>query len=116
MTVASTLDNSDTSATINRTGTPDGIEGGDSGKPAVCMINGSPVLVITAILTGDSSSASGPNASHYIDGMQAILDADAEELTLLSLVRASNDVPSFSPLIPSAFSPTTTHLAMTAGW
>jgi hypothetical protein len=83
MVVSSTLDNSDSTTNISRTsGTADALEGGDSGKPVVCLVNGSPVLVMTAILNGGASSGSGPNPSFYIADMQAILDADDEELTL----------------------------------
>lgn len=75
--------------TVSRHDGADALEGGDSGKPAVCIVNGSPVLIITAFesasQTGDTQTGAGPNASAWISEISAILAADGEELTLLNL-------------------------------
>lgn len=116
MVVISTLDNSDNETTVSRsgpTGTVDAIEGGDSGKPVVCLVNGSPVLVMTALTSSGSSSGggidtksgTGHNPSFYIADIQAILDADDEELTLwdVSPVGAATSQSSRSSAISATF-------------
>ncbi len=118
MVVLYTLTNSESVVDISRsgpTGTVDGLEGGDSGKPAVCLVNGSPVLVMTALFGTSSGSAGGidfkggggPNPSFYIAAMQAILDADDEELTLwdVSPVGAASAQSSRSAVMNASFAP-----------
>lgn len=89
----------------------DQIEGGDSGKPVFVIVNGTPVLVVSAILDTNG----GPNASHYIDEIQAILDASGEELTLWNIVGGVGGVAqssATSPSLSTAFSPTSMPLVL----
>lgn len=83
MAVTASIANSQVSTSTFRA-SGDAIEGGDSGKPVVCLIDGDPVLIITAIESGSATSAFGPNASHFISEINVILAASGEELTLWS--------------------------------
>jgi hypothetical protein len=111
MVVSSALDNSDSTTNISRTsGAADALEGGDSGKPVVCLVNGSPVLVMTALTSGGSNSGSGENPSFYIADMQAILDADDEELTLWDVTVTG--LTARSVALPTAISPSVSPYSM----
>lgn len=59
----------------------DAIETGDSGKPVVVAINGALAMACSGI----SGNLGGPNPSHYIADINAILAADGEALTVWRL-------------------------------
>lgn len=80
----------------------------DSGHPFVIYFDQTPAVVMTGLFgagsigsgPGTDYTGSGPNASHYIDEINAILADESEELTLLdvTLVGPGGRTPAFSPL------------------
>lgn len=113
MVVSPTTSNTLGDVSINRPGDApaDAIEGGDSGKPVVSFIDGEPVLIVSAMEFGGSSSASGPNPSRFIDEINAILAGSGEELTLWDVTASSNGGTAMSPQFSPAFSPSSVPLA-----
>jgi hypothetical protein len=111
MIVESVAANASLSLSVARTAGSDNIEGGDSGKPVVCIVAGLPVLIIAALGTGGVNSGTGSNASHYINEINAILAAGGEELTLWNMGHENPTPPAFSPNINVAFPPSSALLA-----
>lgn len=93
-TVPETLDNTDEDCTVSHSRASDGLESGDSGKPCVIIIDGTPVMVITAMYTaspgGPPFTGTGPNASYFIDEIFAITAEDGESPTVWDL-RSGDD-------------------------
>lgn len=89
LTVHPTLTNVNGSASVTRPAAGgDGLESGDSGKPALVRINGRWLLIVTgftsAVSGNESLGGSGPNASAYIAEINAQLAADGERLDVLA--------------------------------
>lgn len=107
------LTNANSNWTVSRYDAGDAIEGGDSGKPAVCVVYGTPVLIITAFESassvGDVRNGHGPSASGWISDLNAILAADDEELTLWDVTPNSQRI---GPPMSASHSPASPTLAI----
>lgn len=95
----------DTQLTCYRTAAQDDIESGDSGKPAIIVVNGLPALTITAFSSATTVSTFdygiGPNPTFYISAINAILAGDAEALTVLDLIPAGQRGSLLGSILPS---------------
>lgn len=77
---------------------PDEVESGDSGKPGITVFADQAILSLTALYGASSggsagayySSGNGPNPSHYLAALTALVEADGESLTLVTLAITSN--------------------------
>jgi hypothetical protein len=111
--IPASLDNGDESCQVTRTEASDGLESGDSGKPFVILINGVAALVVTAFTSaspgGPPFTATGPNASHYITAINAILAGDGESLTLWDVIITGHRI---GPIMSTSSSPASVSLAI----
>jgi hypothetical protein len=116
-TIPESLDNTDEDCVISHSRASDGLESGDSGKPFVIIVDDTAVMVITAVYSaspgGPPFTASGPNASHFIDEIFAITAEDGESPTVWDIqIGNSSSGITFSAGVPVMFSPSSPPLAI----